>query len=315
MGGEIGFTSQEGVGSTFWFQLPLTLQAPAAPAEAPAEPRPLRFLPAPAVRFRNRPERTPLPAVPLEPLERQAPVSSCRVLVVDDNVINQEVGVALLGALGHPCDVAVDGQEAVAMVEQGAYDLILMDMQMPRVDGVTATRMIRALGGPRSRVPIIAMTANAMESDRVRCLEAGMDDFLPKPVDRRRLQACSSAGSTGLRATRRFRRTARNWPGRCRGRTRRNQPELCRASQPGWRRRRKYLPFRVGAGQNEGFSFFSYNPRRSGDDRTIETPPERRSPGAGGKDGGLRRLGHAGSIPAGSSPSTSPSAPGSDCST
>jgi CheY-like chemotaxis protein len=113
------------------------------------------------------------------------------VLVVDDNPTNQEVAVALLAFLGVEAEVAYDGEEAVsmAMASVGGYDLVLMDLQMPRVDGLTATRMIRALPGSRSRVPIIAMTANAMESDRLQCLEAGMDDYLPKPIDRRRLKA------------------------------------------------------------------------------------------------------------------------------
>ena len=117
------------------------------------------------------------------PVPAEAPeseVASRKVLVADDNPTNQEVALALLEILGVQGEAAFDGQEAVAMVEQGDYRMVLMDMQMPRVDGLAATRMIRALP---------AMTANAMESDRLLCLEGGMDDYLPKPIDRRRLKA------------------------------------------------------------------------------------------------------------------------------
>jgi len=112
-----------------------------------------------------------------------------RVLVAEDNSVNQQVAVGLLAKLGHRADVADNGAEAVELLRHGDYDLILMDMQMPVVDGLAATRMIRALSGPKARVAIIAMTANAMESDRKACLDAGMDDFLAKPIDRRRLAA------------------------------------------------------------------------------------------------------------------------------
>ena len=110
-----------------------------------------------------------------------------RILVAEDNAINQQVAVGLLTKLGHRADVADDGAEAVELVRSGDYDLVLMDMQMPRVDGLAATRMIRELDGAKSRLTIIAMTANAMEADREACMAAGMDDFIGKPIDRRRL--------------------------------------------------------------------------------------------------------------------------------
>ena len=112
-----------------------------------------------------------------------------RVLLAEDNGVNQQVAVALLSKLGHRTDVANDGGEAVTMIERGNYDLVLMDMQMPNVDGLQATHMIRALRGPKGRVPIIAMTANALAGDREICLAAGMNDYIAKPVDRRRLAA------------------------------------------------------------------------------------------------------------------------------
>ena len=121
------------------------------------------------------------------PAGRRLP--SLKVLVTDDNAINQQVAVGLLGRLGHRADVAADGLEAVAMVEKCNYDLVLMDMQMPRMDGITATKTIRALPVPKCNVPIVAMTANAMRGDRETCLAAGMDDYLAKPIDRKRLQA------------------------------------------------------------------------------------------------------------------------------
>jgi PAS domain S-box-containing protein len=121
------------------------------------------------------------------PMEEAAPALPLRILVAEDNAINQQVAVGLLARLGHRADVANDGAEAVEMIQRGDYDLILMDMQMPVMDGIAATEAIRSLEGDVALIPIIAMTANAMQSDRERCLDAGMDDYVPKPIDRRRL--------------------------------------------------------------------------------------------------------------------------------
>ncbi|CAA7611677.1 response regulator [Magnetospirillum sp. UT-4] len=117
------------------------------------------------------------------------PAQPLRILVAEDNAINQQVAVGLLTKLGHRADVAGDGGEAVGLVASGDYDLVLMDMQMPRVDGLEATRQIRAMAGAKATVTIIAMTANAMAADRDACLAAGMNDFIAKPIDRRRLAA------------------------------------------------------------------------------------------------------------------------------
>jgi signal transduction histidine kinase/DNA-binding response OmpR family regulator/HPt (histidine-containing phosphotransfer) domain-containing protein len=103
------------------------------------------------------------------------------VLLVEDNAINQEVAVALLQAVGLSVDTAMDGRAAVDLARRKPYALILMDMQMPGMDGLEATRQIRQSNGPAT--PIIAMTANAFGEDRAACLEAGMDDYLAKPVE------------------------------------------------------------------------------------------------------------------------------------
>jgi len=110
-------------------------------------------------------------------------LTHAKVLVAEDNAVNQEVAIELFRALGCEADIAANGEEAVAMYEAGAYDLIFMDCQMPKMDGYGATRAIREREADGEHVPIIAMTAHALKGDRERCLEAGMDDYLAKPVD------------------------------------------------------------------------------------------------------------------------------------
>ena len=113
----------------------------------------------------------------------QAQVRTLRILLVEDNLVNQKVGVKMLEKMGHQLTVARDGREALALLESGSYDLVFMDVQMPEMDGLTATREIREREKQTGRhLPIIAMTAHAMKGDQERCLEAGMDGYLSKPV-------------------------------------------------------------------------------------------------------------------------------------
>ncbi|BAE52539.1 hybrid sensor histidine kinase/response regulator [Paramagnetospirillum magneticum] len=122
-----------------------------------------------------------------EPEAIPRPARRLRILVAEDNPVNQQVAVGLLRKLGHSVDVAADGAEAVEAVRSRPYDLVLMDVQMPEMDGLQATAAIRALTGGAERVPIVAMTANAMRGDDRMCLDAGMDRYISKPIDRRKL--------------------------------------------------------------------------------------------------------------------------------
>jgi CheY-like chemotaxis protein len=108
--------------------------------------------------------------------------------LAEDNAVNAKIATNLLRKLGCSVDLAHDGAEAVRALEERSYSLVFMDCMMPEMDGYEATARIRALTTPMRAVPIVALTANAMEGDRERCLAAGMDDYVSKPIQREQLK-------------------------------------------------------------------------------------------------------------------------------
>jgi CheY-like chemotaxis protein len=122
------------------------------------------------------------PTAPAVAVERTAPSSSLRILLAEDNPVNQKVALLVLEKLGYQADVAANGLEAIAALEERQYDAVLMDVQMPELDGLAAARRICARWPRESRSRIIAMTANAMAQDRDACFAAGMDDYVAKPI-------------------------------------------------------------------------------------------------------------------------------------
>ena len=137
------------------------------------------------------PRPMPRSATILEQLEpRPGALASARILVAEDNLINQKLSVAQLKRLGLDADVVKNGQEAVDAIKTKDYALVLMDCQMPGMDGFEATRVVRASElGTRKHTTIVAITANALDGDREVCVAAGMDDYLSKPVQLDALRA------------------------------------------------------------------------------------------------------------------------------
>jgi len=127
------------------------------------------------------------PAASTPPQVRPKMVDVPPILLVEDVEANRQVAVAILSKAGYQVETAEDGLQGVAAVKERAFGLILMDVAMPNMDGMEATRTIRALPGPRGLTPIVAMTASAFAEDRQRCLDAGMNDYLTKPIVRAKL--------------------------------------------------------------------------------------------------------------------------------
>jgi len=156
MGGEIGVESALGEGACFW--IALAAESAAAPSAQPQA-------------------------------AAQVSTSAARVLLVDDHPMNRELGLALLTLAGCQVTTAEDGVQAVEAARAGGFDLVLMDVHMPGMDGLAATRAIRALGGVAGAVPIVALTADVRPDQVTRCREAGMDDYVSKPIHREQLLA------------------------------------------------------------------------------------------------------------------------------
>ncbi|MBT5774959.1 MAG: response regulator [Dehalococcoidia bacterium] len=174
MGGDLTVESRPGSGSAFTFQVDLERTLAVQDSLTPV----------------TRASAVSIPAT-TESAGVVQPAAGRTVLLAEDSLVQQKVVARMLSSLGFEVSVASDGREAVEALEAASYDIVFMDCQMPKMDGFEATARVRALDGARSAIPIVAMTADAMPGDRERCLNAGMSDYLSKPVNLEKLRGAA----------------------------------------------------------------------------------------------------------------------------